>query len=66
MSIHIKESHKGKLHADTGTPEGKKIPERKIRKALHSRSGKVRARARFAENARHWNHKRGSRKSRRP
>lgn len=55
-SIHIKESHKGLLHKDTGTPKGQKIPESKITKAEHSSSAAVRKRAVFAENAKHWHH----------
>ena len=53
MSIHIKAKNKGKLHEDLGVPEGDKIPEKKIKRALHSRSAKVRKRAQFAENFRH-------------
>jgi hypothetical protein len=52
--VHIKASHKGLLHKDTGTAEGKKIPEAKIKKAEHSKDAAVRKRAVFAENAKHW------------
>ena len=52
--IHIKESHKGLLHEDTGTPTGEKIPAVKIKKAEHSPDPAVRKRAVFAENAKHW------------
>lgn len=62
MTIKIKKSHKGLLHKETGTPKGKKIPEKKIIKAEHSKNPKERKRAVFAENAKHFNHK-GGRKS---
>jgi hypothetical protein len=55
--IHIKESHKGLLHKDTGTPAGEKIPESKIKAAKNSGSAAERKRAVFAENAKHWNHR---------
>ena len=42
----------GSLHTATGTPQGKKIPEAKIQKALHSDSPKLRKKAQFAENVR--------------
>lgn len=54
--IHIKASHKGLLHEDTGTPKGKKIPADKIEKAAHSKDAAVRKRAVFAENAKKWHH----------
>ena len=53
--IEIKKSHKGLLHKDTNTPEAKKIPEAKIKKAENSKDPAVRKRAVFAENAKHWN-----------
>jgi len=56
MTIEIKKSHEGLLHKDTGTPSGKKIPEAKVEKALHSPDEAVRKRAQFAENAKHWKH----------
>lgn len=55
--IHIKKSHKGLLHKDTGTPAGKKIPASKLKKALHSKDPAVRKRAVFAQNAKKWAHK---------
>ncbi len=55
-SIHIKPENKGKLHAETGTPAGEKIPEKKIVKAEHSKNPAERKRAVFAENAKHWDH----------
>lgn len=56
MSIHIKPSHKGLLHADLGVKQGAPIPAKKLEKAEHSESAAVRKRAVFAENAKHWNH----------
>jgi len=54
--IHINPRHKGLLHKDLGVPEGQKIPEAKLEKGLHSENKKVRARARFAKNAEHFEH----------
>lgn len=54
--IHIKASHKGLLHKDTKTPEGKKISPEKLSKAKNSSDPAVRKRAVFAENAKKWNH----------
>ncbi len=39
----------GALHKDLGVPEGKKIPESKLKKAEHSKSPLVRKRAALAE-----------------
>lgn len=41
--------HKGALHKELGVPEGKKIPESKIKKAEHSKNPKLRKRAVLAE-----------------
>lgn len=38
----------GQLHKDLGVPQGKKIPEKKL-KAAAKKGGKVGQRARFAE-----------------
>lgn len=57
MAIHIKPSHKGRLHEKLGVPEGEKIPEAKIEKAKHSKSPALRREANFAENAKGWSHK---------
>jgi hypothetical protein len=54
--IHIKKSHEGMFHRDTGTPAGQPIPESAIREKLHSPDPAVRKRANFAENAKHWHH----------
>lgn len=56
MAIHIKKSHQGLLHKNTGTPAGKKIPASKIASAKNSPSAAVRKRAVFAENAKKWHH----------
>lgn len=41
--------HKGALHKTLGVPEGKKIPESKIKKAEHSKNPTTRKRAVLAE-----------------
>lgn len=66
MSINIKKSHKGLLHKDLGVPQGEPIPESKLEAAEHSSDPAVRKRAQFAENAKHFKHKKGkpSRKGR--
>ena len=56
MAIHIKASHKGLLHKELGVPSGEKIPAAKLEKALHSKNPKVRKRANFARNAKHFAH----------
>lgn len=55
-SIRIKPQNKGKLHEDTGTPPGQKIPLPALDKAKHSASLAVRRRATFAKNAKEWDH----------
>jgi hypothetical protein len=40
---------KGALHKTLGVPEGKKIPEKKIKKAEHSKNPTTRKRAVLAE-----------------
>jgi len=57
MSIHIKASHKGRLHAALGVPQGQKIPKHKIEIAKSSSNPKIRAMAVFASNAARWSHK---------
>lgn len=51
-------SHPGALHKTLGVPEGKKIPEKKLDKALHSKNSLTRKRAVLAETAKNFNHKR--------
>jgi len=41
--------HKGALHKSLGVPEGKKIPESKLKKAEHSKNPTTRKRAVLAE-----------------
>lgn len=48
--IHIKKENKGLLHKKLGVKEGDKIPEKKIDKALDSKSPKLRKEAQFAKN----------------
>lgn len=59
--IHIKPSHKGKLHADLGKKPGAKLSEKELEKAKHSKDPAERKRATFAINARSWN--KGGKKS---
>lgn len=40
---------KGALHKELGIPEGKKIPEKKLKKAEHSKNPTLRKRAVLAE-----------------
>ncbi|MFZ0867796.1 MAG: hypothetical protein WAN06_14185 [Candidatus Sulfotelmatobacter sp.] len=54
--IHIKKSHQGLLHKNLGVAKGEPIPAKKLAKAEHSSDPKVRKRAVFAENAKHWHH----------
>lgn len=44
---------KGALHKSLHVPEGKKIPESKLKKAEHSKSPKLRKRAILAETLKH-------------
>lgn len=48
---------KGALHAELGVPQGKKIPEKKLEKAEHSRNPTIRRQANFAETAKSFHHK---------
>ena len=57
MAIHIKASHKGKLHKALGVPKGQKIPASKLAKAAKSKSPAMRKMANFAKNAKKWAHK---------
>ncbi len=54
--IHIKASHKGKLHRALGVPQDEPIPAKRLRAALHSKSPAIRKEANFAENAKDWHH----------
>ena len=52
--IHIKASHKGKLHEDLGVKKGEKLTNAELAKAKRSKNPAERKRATFAENARKW------------
>jgi len=54
--IHIKPSHKGRLHRALGVSPGKPIPPSGLQKALHSSNPHTRKMAQFAINAKKWNH----------
>ncbi len=41
--------HKGGLHESLGVPEDEKIPQSKIRQAIHSKSHRIRKQAQLAE-----------------
>ena len=56
MAINIKPSRKGLLHKKLGVAAGKKIPAKKISKALHSKSASLRKEAQFAKNAKKFKH----------
>ena len=56
MSIHIKKSHKGRLHRALGVPQGQKLTQAQIMKAEHSRKPAVRKEAHFAAAAERWHH----------
>jgi hypothetical protein len=43
------EIHKGGLHESLGVPEDEKIPQAKIRQALHSKSHRIRKQAQLAK-----------------
>jgi hypothetical protein len=55
--IHIKPSHKGKLHKALGEKKGKKLTVAEEEKAKDSGSPAERKEATFALNARKWNKK---------
>lgn len=46
QDMHMK---KGALHKDLGVKEGKKIPEKKLEKAEHSKNPTIKKRANLAE-----------------
>lgn len=53
-------AHPGRLHRALGVPEGEKIPEGKLRKAEHSKSGHMRKMAALAETGKRFGSHRGS------
>lgn len=54
--IHINPAHKGELHSELHVPQGKPIPEAKLKAAAHSSNPAERKRANFAENAKKFKH----------
>jgi hypothetical protein len=54
----INPENKGALHRSLGVPEGKKIPERKLEKARHSKDSTLRKEAVLAETLKNFKHKR--------
>lgn len=49
--------NKGALHRELGVPADKKIPERKLEKAAHSKSPTLKRRAILAETLKSFKHK---------
>lgn len=49
--------HPGALHKTLGVPEGEKIPEKKMQKALHSSNPTTKKRAQLAETLSHMHHR---------
>jgi hypothetical protein len=47
----------GALHRELGVKEGKKIPEKKLEKAEHSKNPKLRKRANLAKTLKKMHHK---------
>jgi hypothetical protein len=45
----LPESSKGKLHRELGVKEGKKIPAKKMAKAMHSKNPTIRKEANLAK-----------------
>lgn len=50
-------NHKGALHDHLGVPRGEKIPEEKLRGALHSGNGVIRKEAQLAVTLKGMKHK---------
>lgn len=55
-SIYINPAHKGELHRNLGVPQGQKLTAEDIQRGLDSKDPAVRMRARFAKNAKKFNH----------
>lgn len=49
--------HPGKLHRELGVPKGKKIPDKKLEKATHSKSLTIRREANLAETLKKLSHR---------
>jgi hypothetical protein len=58
-TIHLNPEHKGLLHKEMGIKQGEKISTEKLEKAKKNASPKEKQRIQFAENAKHFNHKKG-------
>jgi hypothetical protein len=56
-TIHLNPEHKGLLHKEMGIKEGKKISTEELEKVKKNASPKKKQRIQFAENAKHFNHK---------
>ena len=56
QGMHMK---KGALHKDLDVPQGKKIPEKKLKAAEHSKNPTTRKRAHLAETLKGLSHKKG-------
>lgn len=56
--IKIKKANRGKLRAKTGTPKGKKIPVKTLRRMKKSKDPATRKQANFALNARKFKKRR--------
>jgi len=54
QKMHMK---KGALHKNLGVKEGEKIPEKKLKKAEHSKNPTIRKRANLAETLKKMHHK---------
>ena len=54
--IHIKPSHKNRLHAALGVAKGEKIPASKLEAAKHSKNPHIRRMVAFAMAAKKWKH----------
>jgi hypothetical protein len=57
-TIHIKPSHKGRLHEALHVPDDHHIPADKLAQALKSENPAIRKEANFAKNAESWDHRR--------
>ena len=53
--------HKGSLHKALDVPEGKKIPAKKLNKAMHSKNESIKKKAVLAHTLKSFNHKSGGR-----
>jgi hypothetical protein len=54
--IHIKKSHEGLLHKNLGVGKSKKLTDKELQEAKHSKNPAERKRAQFAINAKKWAH----------